>query len=93
MDFITGLPEGNGKNALMVCCNRLGKLTRLVSTWVGEHLATPEVAKLFFANWVQYYDVPKWLLYDYDVYFTASLWRALWAMLGMQTLFNRAYHP
>ena len=63
MDFITSLPERNGKNALMVCCDKLGKLTRLVPTWVEEnHLAAPEVAKLFFANWVRYYGVPKTIL-------------------------------
>ena len=48
MDFITGLPERNVNNALIVCCDKLGKLTRLVPTWVGEnHLAAPEVAKMF----------------------------------------------
>ena len=94
MDFITGLPKCNGKNALMVCCNKLGKLTRLVPTWVGEnHLAAPEMAKLFFANWVWYYGVPKRLIHDHDVHFTASFWRALWAMLRMRTLFSSAYHP
>ena len=94
MDFITGLPERNGKNVLMVCCDKLGKLTRLVPTWVGEnHLAAPEVAKLFFANWVQYFGIPKWLVHDRDVHFTASFWRALWAILGTRTLFNSAYHP
>ena len=51
MDFITGLPKRNGKNALMVCCDKLGKLSRLVPTWVGENcLSAPEAAKLFFAN-------------------------------------------
>ena len=94
MDFITGLLECNNKNVLMVCCDKLGKLTRLVPTWVGEnHLATPEVAKLFFANWVWYYGVPKRLVHDRDMHFTASFWRALWAMLGMRTLFSSAYHP
>ena len=83
VDFITGLPECNGKNALMVCCDKLGKLSRLVPTWVGENrLSAPEVAKLFFANWVRYYGVPKRLIHDRDVRFTASFWRALWAMLG-----------
>ena len=91
MDFITGLPECNGKNALMVCCNKLGKLSRLVPTWVGENrLSAPEVAKLFFANWVQYYGVPKRLIHHRDVHFTAPLWRALWAMLGTRTLFSSA---
>ena len=94
MDFITGLTECNGKNALMVCCDKLGKLSRLVPTWVGEnHLSAPEVAKLFFANWVWYYGVPKRLIHDHDIRSTASFWHALWAMLGMQTLFNSAYHP
>ena len=82
MDFITGLPKRNGKNALMVCCDKLGKLSRLVPTWVGENrLSAPEVAKLFFANWVRYYGVPKRLIHDRDIRFTASFWRALWAML------------
>ena len=94
MDFITGLPERNGKNALMVCCDKLGKLSRLVPTWVGENrLSAPEVAKLFFANWVRYYGVPKRLIHDRDVRFAASFWRALWPMLGMRTLFSSAYHP
>ena len=37
MNFNTSLPECNGKNALIVCCNKFGKLTRLVPTWVGEN--------------------------------------------------------
>ena len=94
MDFITGLPKRNGKNALMVCCDKLGKLTRLVPAWVGEnHLSAPEVAKLFFANWVWYYGVPKRLIHNRDIRFTASFWRALWAMLRMRTLFSSTYHP
>ena len=94
MDFITGLPKCNGKNALTVSCDKLGKLSRLVPTWVGENrLSAPEVAKLFFANWVRYYGVPKRLIHDRDVRFTALFWRALWAMLGTQTLFSSAYHP
>ena len=94
MDFITGLPECNSKNALMVCCDKLGKLSRLVLTWVGENrLSAPEVAKLFFANRVRYYGVPKRLIHDCDVCFTVLFWRALWAMLGTRTLFSSAYHP
>ena len=84
IDFTTGLPEHNGKNSLLVYCDKLGKLTRLVPTWVGEnHLAVPEEAKLFFVNWVRYYGVPKRLVHDRDVRFTALFWRASWAMLGM----------
>ena len=94
MDFITSLPECNGKNSLMVCCDKLGELSRLVPTWDAEnHLSAPEVAKLFFANWVWYYGVPKWLIHNHDILFTAVFWCALWAMLRMQALFSSAYHP
>ena len=92
--FITDLPECNGKNMLMVCCDKLGKLSRLVPTWVGEnHLSAPELAKFFIANWVQYYGVPKRLPHNRDICFTVSFWRALWAMLRTRTEFSSAYHP
>ena len=86
MDFVTSLPEPNSKNALMVCCIKLGKLTHLVPTWVWENqLSMLEVAKLFFANWVRNHGVPKWLVHDCDICFTALFGRALWAMLGTGT--------
>ena len=84
----------NSKHALMVCCNKLGKLTHLIPTWVwGTQSSTSEVAKLFFASWVWYDGVTKWLAHNHDVHFTAIFWCVLWAMLGMQTLFSSAYHP
>ena len=83
MDFITGLPKRNGKNALMVYCDKLEELSRLVPTWVGENrLSAPKTAKLFFVNWLWYYGVPKWLIHNRDIHFTASFWRALWAIFG-----------
>ena len=94
MGFVTSLPKCNGKNALMVCCDKLGKLSRLVPTWLGENrLSATEVAKLFFENWERYYGVPKRLIHDRDVHLTASFWHALWVMLGMRTLFSSTYHP
>ena len=84
----------NSKHALMVCCNKLGKLNHLIPSRVwGTQLSTSEVAKLFFASWVWYDGVPKWLAHNHDVHFTAIFWCVLWAMLGMQTLFSSAYHP
>ena len=94
MNFITGLPECNGKNALMVCCDKLGKPSRLIPTWVGEdQLSATKVSKLFLTNWVWHYGIPKQLIHDCDMHFTVLFWYALWAMLGMQNLFITAYHP
>ena len=75
---MTDLPEVNGYNALMVVLDKMGKLSRLVPCRAGENqLTAPEVAKLFFENWVRFFGVPKYVIHDRHVRFTASLWKAL----------------
>ena len=55
---MTDLPEVNGYNALMVV-DKMGKLSWLVPCRAGENqLTAPEVAKLFFENWVRFFGVP-----------------------------------
>ena len=91
---MTDLPEVNGYNVLMVVLDKMGKLSWLVPCRVGEiQLTAPEVAKLFFENWVRFFGVPKYVIYDRDVCFTALFWKALWSIMGTCMLFSSAYHP
>ena len=94
MDFMVELPEVNGFNALMVIVDKMGKLSRLIPCRVGEgQLTTPQVAMLFFENWVRFFGIPKVVLHDHDAGFIAALWKVLWSIMGMQTIFSSAYHP
>ena len=69
---MTNLPEVNGYNVLMVVLDKMGKLSQLVPCRAGENqLTAPEVAKLFFENWVRLFGVPKYVIHDRDVHFTA----------------------
>ena len=91
---MTDLLEVNGYNALMVVLDKMGKLSRLVPCRAGENqLTAPKVAKLFFENWVRFFGVPKYVVHDRDVRFTASFWKALWSIMGTRMLFSSAYHP
>ena len=91
---MTALPEVNGYNALMVVLDKMGKLSWLVPCRAGENqLTAPEVAKLFFENWVRFFGVLKYVIHDRDVHFTASFWKALCSIMGTRTLFSSAYHP
>ena len=93
---MTDLPEVNGYNALMVVLDKMGKLSWLVPCRGGageNQLTAPEVAKLFFENWVRFFGMPKYVIHDRDVRFTASFWKALWSIMGTHTLFSSAYHP
>ena len=88
------LPEVDGHIALMVVLDKMSKLSRLVPCRAGENqLTAPEVAKLLFENWVRFFGVPKYVIHDRDVRFTASFWKALWSIMGTRTLFISAYHP
>ena len=91
---MTDLPEVNGYNALIVVLDKMGKLSWLVPCRAGENqLTAPEVAKLFFENWVKFFGVPKYVIHDRDVHFTASFWKALWSIMGTRMLFRSANHP
>ena len=58
MDFITGLPDINGYNALLVCIDKFGKLCRLIPCRAGENdLSAPAIVKLFFEHVLCLYGV------------------------------------
>ena len=94
MDFITGLPDINGYNALLVCVDKFSKLCRLIPCRAGENeLSAPAVAKLFFEHVVRLYGVPHVVPHDRDPRFTAAFWKELWKILGCKTVFSSAFHP
>ena len=67
MYFMVELPEVNSFNAPMVIVDKLGKLSHLVPCRAGEgQLTAPEVAKLFFKNWVRFFGITKVVLLDHD---------------------------
>ena len=59
----------------------------------GESLVCTRSGKTILSNWVWYYGIPKRLVHDCDIHFTALFWRASWAVLRTQALFSSAYHP
>ena len=94
MDFLTGLPDINGFNALLVCVDEFGKLCRLIPCRAAENeLSAPAIAKLFFEHVVRLYGVPRVMLHDRDPRFTAAFWKELWKILGCKTVFSSAFHP
>ena len=65
----------------MVVLDKNGKLSRLVPCRVGENqLTVPEVAKLFFENWVRFFGVPKYVIPDQDIHFIALFWKVPWIL-------------
>ena len=83
MAFITGLPLDGGLNGLMVCLEKLTKLTHLIPCFVREGaLTVPYAAELFFAHVVYFFGIPHEIVYDQDPHFTFTFWNKLSAIVG-----------
>ena len=94
IDIITGLPEVDGFNALLVCVDKFGKLCCLIPCRAGEsELSAPAIARLFFDNVIRFFGVPRYVLLDRDPQFTAAFWKELWKIMGCKMVFTSAYHP
>ena len=94
MDFITGLPNINRYNALLVCVDKFGKLCRLILCRAGENeLSAPAIAKLFFEHVVRLYGVPRVVLHDRDPRFYHSFLERTVENLRLQNSLFLSFPP
>jgi hypothetical protein len=92
MDFITDLPKTNRKHdAVLVFCDKLSKMIHLVPT--SKKCDAKEAARLLINNVIRLHGIPRRIISDRDVRFTADLYQAIEAALGIKHAFSSAYHP
>ena len=80
MDFVVGLPESKGYDAIWVVVDRLTKLRHMVpckSTCTSEDLAD-----LFLHNVWKNHGLPSTVISDRGPQFPSRFWKALCARLG-----------
>jgi len=91
VDFITKLPMVTGKDAILVVCDRLSKMTHFVTTTEG---ATAEgLARLFRDNVWRLHGLPESVVSDRGPQFATELTKELNRMLGIQMKLSTAFHP
>ena len=91
VDFITKLPVVAGKDAILVVCNRLSKMTHFVATTKG--ILAEGLARLFQANVWKLHGLPESMVLDRGPQFAAELTKELNKMLGIQMKLSTAFHP
>jgi len=91
VDFIMKLPVVAGKDAILVICNRLSKITHFVATTEGT--SAEELARLFSDNIWKLYGLPESMVSYRGPQFVAELTRELNRMLGIETRLSTAFHP
>lgn len=90
MDFITGLPESEGRTNLLVITERLSKgvILEAMSTIEAE-----DVAKVLLRTFYRQHGLPAAIVSDRGSQFTGALWTHLCGQLGIVRRLSTAFHP
>jgi hypothetical protein len=91
MDFITGLPNSEGKSVIMVIVDRLTKYTHFCA--LSHPFKASTVATAFIETVQKLYGIPKIIVSDRDPIFTGHFWTELFSCLGTQLAHSSSYHP
>jgi len=90
VDFITELLVVAGKDAILVVCNRLSKMTHFVA--ITEGTLAEGLARLFRDNIWKLHGLPESVVSDRGPQFAAELIRELNRMLGIEMRLSTAFH-
>jgi len=91
VDFITKLPVVAGKDAILVVCDRLSKITHFVATMEGT--SAEGLARLFRDNMWKLHGLPESIVSNKGPQFAAELMKELNKMLGIETRLSTVFHP
>ena len=91
VDFITKLLVVAGKDAILVVCDRLSKMTHVVAT--PEGTTVEGLARLFRDNVWKLHGLPESVVSDRGPQFAAELMKELNWVLGIKMKLSTAFYP
>jgi len=91
VDFITKLLLVVGKDAILVVCDRLSKMTHFVAT--TEETLAEGLVQLFRNNVWKLYGLPESIVSYRGPQFTAEITKELNNMLGIEMKLLISFHP
>ena len=90
VDFITKLPIVAEKDAILVVCDRLSKITHFVATTEG--MTAEGLARLFRDNMWRLHGLLESMVSDRGLQFAVELTKKLNRILGIKTKLSMAFH-
>ena len=91
MDFITGLPNSEGKSVIMVIVDRLTKYAHFCA--LSHQFKASKVATEFMETIQKLHGNPNIIVSERDLIFTENFWTKLFSFLGTQLAHRSSYHP
>jgi len=91
VDFIVGLPEAQGHDALLMVVDQAKKQVHMIPT--TAETSALGLAKIYQDNVWCYHGLPDSVISDWGPQFAAELMKELNKLLGIQTKLSTAFHP
>ena len=91
VDFITELPESNGKDAIMVVVDSITKWSHFIS--IVTTLTAARTAQLYLQHVWKHHGLPRRVVSDRGPQFVAEFMKELYQLLGIKLAATTAYHP
>src|SRR5271155_4017438 len=91
VDFITELPEENGKDCIMVVVDSVTKCSHFIDTVTT--ISTVGSVRLYVNHVWKHHGLPQKVLSDRGPQFVAEFTQELYRLLGIKLAATTAYHP
>jgi len=91
MDFITQLPESQGKTQIMVVVDRFTKMAHFIG--LHESATAKDVAVTFLQKVCKLHGLSTEIISDMNAKFSGEFWESLCKMLRVKQGMSMAYHP
>ena len=91
VDFITQLPESQGKTQVMVVVDRFTKMAHFIG--LKTNATAKDVANTFLKEVWKLHGLPSEIISEMDAKFSGEFWESLCKSLGIKRKMSTAYHP
>jgi transposase InsO family protein len=91
MEFVVGLPECEGFDAVWVVVDRLWKMRHFIPCHTT--IDAVGLAKLFLREVVRLHGIPNTIISDRDPQFASTFWGQICNRLGIDRQMSTAFHP
>ena len=91
LDYITGLPETQGYNTILVVVDRLSKMAHYILT--TKDIDAKEMVRLLLHHVWKYHGTPKEIVSDRGPQFDSQVWKQLCQDLQIEQKMSTAYYP
>ena len=91
MDFVTGLPWSNGRDAIWVIVDSLTKMCHFMPCRTTT--SAPDLANLFLHHVWKHHSLPQDIISDRGPQFASDFWRQVRSRLGISPHLSTAFHP